>query len=247
MRRQLALLSLAVLVAGCAGPTSGRQQLIVFAAASLTDAFEQVGDAFMQEHPDVDVTFNFGPSNGLATQIIQGAPADAFASASQKPMDDVAGAELVQGQPRIFVRNLLEIAVEPGNPLGIKTLRDLARSDVTLVLAAPGVPAGDFSRQALDQAGVKVTPASLEVDVRAVLTKVELGEADAGIVYVTDVISADGEVEGVPIPEGQNVQAAYPIATLTGAPNPKAARAFTDLVLSPRGQQILGKYGFAEP
>jgi molybdate transport system substrate-binding protein len=225
-------------------------ELTVFAAASLTDVFSEIGQAFTDEHPQANVpSFTFGPSNGLATRIIQAEPADVFASAAQQPMDNVAAANLVQGKPRVFAHNLLEIAVKPGNPLRITTLQDLARADVTLVLAAAGVPAGDYARQALNNAGVTVTPAFLEADVRAVLARVasQADGADAGIVYVTDVIAANGTVEGVPIPQNLNVEATYPIAALTRASNPNTARAFVDFVLSPPGQKILSKFGFLKP
>lgn len=222
-------------------------EVFVFAAASLTDAFEEIKTTFTKEHPDVTVTYNFGPSSGLADQIVQGAPADVFASANQTQMDKVADADLVNGESQEFVTNVLQIVVEPGNPLGIQGLADLARPDVTLVLAAPEVPAGQFAQEVLAGAGVEVSPASLEVDVRAVLQKVALGEADAGIVYVTDVQVADDMVDGVDIPEDQNVVARYPIATLASAPNPDAAEAFVAFVTGDEGQEILGSYGFGPP
>ena len=218
-------------------------ELLVFAAASLTDVFSEIATAFGEQHPDVTVTFNFGPSSGLADQIAQGAPADVFASASRTHIDEVA----VGGEPAVFASNRLEIAVEPGNPLGIQGLADLARPHVTLVLAAPEVPAGRFAGEALSKAGVEATPASEEVDVRAVLQKVALGEADAGIVYTTDVRVSGDTVDGVEIPMNCNVVADYPIAALAEAPNPEAARVFVDFVLSPGGQDILARHGFGKP
>jgi molybdate transport system substrate-binding protein len=249
----LRCLFLAMLLAACGGAPSRQAPgelsgpLNVFAAASLTEAFEEITVAFEQAHPDVDVVLNFGPSSGLAVQITQGAPADVFASANQTQMRVVADAGFLREEPRLFAQNLLEIAVEPGNPLGIMGLRDLARPDVTLVLAAEDVPAGEFAREALRKAGVRATPASLELDVRAVLSKVEVGEADAGIVYVTDVIASAGKVEGIPIPPDQNVPAAYPIASLSNAPNSQAAGAFVEFVLSPDGQNTLSSHGFNTP
>jgi molybdate transport system substrate-binding protein len=219
-------------------------ELLVFAAASLTDASQEVETAFETEHPDVQVTLNLGPSSGLADQIVQGAPADVFTSASGIPMEKVSGSGLTAGEPAVFARNLLQIAVEPGNPLGIRGLADLGRPDVTLVLAAPQVPAGQFAREALTKAGVHARPVSEEVDVRAVLQKVALGEADAGVVYVTDVLVADDCVDGVAIPEDQNVVASYPIAALREGPNPEAARAFVEFMLGPDGQAILKRFGF---
>ncbi len=250
MHRSVLVLML-LIVAACGGggapATTSSGEVFVFAAASLTDAFEEIKTAFNKEHPGVTVTYNFGPSSGLADQIVQGAPADVFASANQAQMDKVADAELVNGESQELATNVLQIAVEPGNPLAMHGLADLARPDVTLVLAAPEVPAGQFAQEVLTNAGVEVSPASLEADVRAVLQKVALGEADAGIVYVTDVQVADGMVGGVDIPEDQNVVARYPIATLAGAPNPGAAEAFVAFVNGPQGQEILGSYGFGPP
>lgn len=220
-------------------------EVLVFAAASLTDAFEEIATEFSNTNREVKVIYNLAGSQQLAGQITQDAPADVFASANQTQMDVVVAAGLVAGQPEIFTSNLLEIAVEPGNPLGIQGLADLSRPDITLVMAAEEVPAGQYAREALDAAGVAVAPSSLETDVRAVLSKVALGEADAGIVYHSDVTAADGAVEGVEIPAGQNVPATYPIAVLANAPNPTAARAFVDFVTSQRGQEILSQYGFA--
>ncbi|MGH8932395.1 MAG: molybdate ABC transporter substrate-binding protein [Egibacteraceae bacterium] len=260
MRRFAVLLVFLLFLAACGGgatpatTTEGTEseaalsgELFVFAAASLTDAFEEIKTAFNKENPDVTVTYNFGPSSGLADQIVQGGPADVFASANQTQMDKVADASLSSGDSQVFVTNALQIAVETGNPLGIQGLEDLARPDVTLVLAAPEVPAGQFAMEVLAGAGVEASPASLEVDVRAVLQKVALGEADAGIVYVTDVQVADDMVDGVDIPEDQNVVASYPIAPLANAANPDAAQAFVAFVAGDEGQAILGSYGFRSP
>lgn len=219
-------------------------ELVVHAAASLTDAFGDVQQAFTEQHPDVTVTYNFAGSQQLAQQLTSGAPGDVFASANQRQMDVVTEAGLLEGESRPFIGNVLAIAVEPGNPLGIQALADLARPDVTVVLAAEEVPAGQYAKEALDSAGVQVTPASLETDVRAVLQRVALGEADAGIVYTSDVTAAEQDVEAVTIPDDQNVPATYPIATLADAPNPDAAAAFVDFVLSGDGQEILVEYGF---
>jgi molybdate transport system substrate-binding protein len=237
-----------VLLLGACGSAEREpsDEVLVFAAASLTDAFEEVAAAFGEANPDVTATFNFASSATLAQQIVQGAPADVFASANQAQMDVVADAGLLDGESEPFAGNLLQIAVEPGNPLGIAGLADLARPDLTLVLAAEEAPAGQYAREALDAQGVTVTPASLEADVRAVVSRVALGEADAGIVYATDVIAADGDVEGVEVPEDQNVPATYPIATLAEAPTPDAAAVFVDFVQSGEGQAILRRHGFSE-
>ena len=225
------------------GTVSG--EITVFAAASLSDAFTELGTAFERAHPTTTVTFNFAGSQQLATQIAtDGAPADVFASANGTQMDVVADAGLVSGAPAVFARNRLEIVVEPGNPADVAALDDLGREDVTVVLAADGVPAGQYAREALDAAGVAVRPVSLETDVRAVLTKVSLGEADAGIVYTSDIAAAGDLVEGVAVPDEDNVIATYPIATLRDAPNPDAARAFVDLVRSATGRGTLDTHGF---
>lgn len=219
----------------------------MFAAASLTDAFEDLGERFEQVNPDVEVAFNFESSSTLATQIAEGAPADVFASASQVTMDTVDDAGLVAGECTDFAGNSLQIVVEPGNPKGIERLEDLAQPDLTVVLAAEQVPAGEYARQALDEQAIEVEPASLETDVRAVLSRVALGEADAGIVYVSDVIAAGGDVEGVEIPQDQNVPVSYPVATLADGPNPEVGEAFVAYVLSREGQDVLNEFGFSSP
>jgi molybdate transport system substrate-binding protein len=190
------------------------------------------------------VTFNFAGSQALATQIQQGAPADVFASADIPNMDKVK--DLV-GTPQNFASNLLAIVVEKGNPKGVRTLDDLAGPDLKVVLAAEEVPAGKYAKQVLDKAGVSVQPVSQEDNVKAVVTKVSLGEADAGIVYVTDVTAGGDKVEGVDIPEAQNVTATYPIATVKASKDQEGASAFMDLVLSAEGQQVLKEYGFLPP
>lgn len=218
--------------------------LTVFAAASLTDAFEAIGATFERAHPDTDVTFNFASSSTLATQITQGAPADVFASADGTQMAVVAAEGLVEGEPVAFTGNTLAIVVEDGNPLGLRGLGDLTRDDVTVVLAAEEVPAGQYTRVALDALGLDMRPASLETDVRAVLARVALGEADAGIVYTSDVDTGEDRVEGVAIPAAENVPATYPIARLEAAGNPTAAQAFVDLVTSDDGSRLLRQHGF---
>jgi molybdate transport system substrate-binding protein len=190
---------------------------------------------------------NLGPSSGLREQILEGAPADVFASANTSNMDQLAEAGEVAGEPRVFVTNLLQIAVPAGNPGGVAGLEDFARDDLLIGLCAEDAPCGQFAREALDSAGVTPAIDTNEPDVRALLTKVEAGELDAGITYVTDVISTGGMVEGVDIPEADNVVAEYPIAVLTNASNKAGATAFVDFVLSDEGQAILREYGFASP
>lgn len=230
---------------GDGGGPSG--EVIVFAAASLRDAFEELATAFETEYPRVDVVFNFAGSQTLASQINQDAPADVLASANEIQMDEVSEAGNLAEGPQVFATNWLAIAVEAGNPFGLTGLADLADPELVLVLPAEEVPAGSYARKALDAAGVSVTPSSLERDVRAALSKVELGEADASVVYASDVGTASDAVEGVSIPVDENVPAAYPIAPLADAPNPGSANAFVTFVLSEQGQRILSSHGFASP
>ncbi len=247
-------MAVALVLAACGGtpPRDGRGDatsgtITVFAAASLADAFEAVGDAFVDAHPGSDVVLNDAGSQVLAGQIMEGAPVDVFASANPRHMAAVRDGGHVSGEPRAFAANRLAIAVEPGNPLGIDGLGDLSDPDLVVVLPAEEVPAGDYARQALADAGVRVSPASLEPNVRAALSKVALGEADASIVYSSDVVAADGRVTGVDIPAAVNVRATYPIAVMTGAPNPTGAEAFVDFLLGDEGQAILSDHGFMAP
>ena len=219
----------------------------VFAAASLTAAFTEIGDAFHAANQDANVTFNFAGSSDLVGQIAQGAPADVFASADTSNMTKLTDAGDNGSDPVVFATNQLEIIVAPGNPKGITGLADLSNPDLSVVLCAPEVPCGKYAQQALDTAGVTVTPKSLEENVKGVVAKVTLGEADAGIVYVTDVTAAGDKAAGVEIPTDQNVVAQYPIAVTKEAGNPEAAQAFIDFVLSDAGQLILEKYGFGAP
>ena len=218
--------------------------LTVFAAASLTDAFTAIGEAFESEHPDVDVTFNFAASSDLVAQIIEGAPADVFASADQNNMTKLVDAERNDGDPATFATNSLAIIVEPGNPQGIESVEDLANPDLIVVTTDPEVPIGAYTQEVFDAAGVEVTPDSYEENVRGIVTKVVEGEADAGVVYITDVIAAGDDAEGVEIPADINVVAEYPIAAVADAPNPDAAAAFIEFVLSEDGQSILAEHGF---
>jgi molybdate transport system substrate-binding protein len=241
------LLAIALLAAACGGArdggSGGRAELRVFAAASLTAAFGRLGDRFTAAN-GTKVTFNFAGSQALATQIRQGAPADVFASADLANMDKVK--DLV-ATPQAFAGNLLQIVVEKGNPKGVEGLGDLARGGLKVVLAAEEVPAGKYARQALDRAHVSVAPVSLEDSVKAVVGKVGLGEADAGIVYVTDVRAGGDKVEGVDIPMDQNVVATYPIAVVGASTHRSEAQAFMDLVRSAEGRQVLEGYGFLPP
>jgi molybdate transport system substrate-binding protein len=216
------------------------------AAASLTETFDQLKQQFIEEHPGVTVEASYGASSTLARQIVEGAPADVFASASTATMKTVTDAGLADGGPSVFVRNTLQIAVPPDNPARITSLADLAKPEVKVAVCEPQVPCGSAAQTALTAAGVAVTPVTLEQDVKAVLTKVRLGEVDAGLVYRTDVISAGSEVQGIDFPEAQQAINDYPIVVLD-TPNPEAAAAFVELVRSREGLAVLTKAGFAEP
>ncbi|MEV5355316.1 molybdate ABC transporter substrate-binding protein [Streptomyces sp. NPDC086081] len=227
------------------GRVSG--EVTVFAAASLQDSFTDLGKRFEREHPGAKVTFSFGGSDSLAASITGGAPADVFAAASPKTMKIVTDAGDVSGTPATFVRNELEIATLPGNPEGISSLKDLTAKGLKVVLCAQEVPCGAAARKALDTAGLKLTPVSYEQDVKAALTKVELKEADAAVVYKTDVRAAGDKVEGVEFPESADAVNDYPIALLKDAPNAGAAEAFIALVRSAEGRRVLSEAGFRTP
>ncbi|WP_218038626.1 molybdate ABC transporter substrate-binding protein [Acrocarpospora pleiomorpha] len=221
-------------------------ELTVFAAASLTETFTELGKTFEAAHPGTTVKFNFGSSATLATQITQGAPADVFAAASPATMKTVTDAGLAAG-PTVFVKNKLQIAVPPDNPAKVESLKDLTDPKVKVALCAEQVPCGAAAIKALDAAGLKVTPVTLEQDVKATLTKVELGEVDAALVYQTDVIASAGKVTGIPFPEADQAINDYPIAALTKAPALDLAKQFVDLVLSQQGKDVLTKAGFQSP
>jgi molybdate transport system substrate-binding protein len=249
-----AALAIGAVLAGCGGddrppPTGGTPSgdVTVFAASSLTAAFTEIGDAFHAANPSASVTFNFAGSSDLVAQIGQGAPADVFAAADQTNMTKLSDAGGTGSDPVVFATNMLEIIVAPGNPRGITGLADLASPDLSVVLCAPEVPCGKYAQQVLDGAGVSVTPKSLEENVKGVVTKVTLGEADAGIVYVTDVAAAGDKATGVDIPADQNVVARYPIVVTKQAADPGVAQRFIDFVLSDAGQAILASYGFGAP
>lgn len=234
-----------LLLAACGTSTAPPSHTIaVFAAASLTDSFKALGDAYHRQHSNVDFRFNFAGSPTLVTQIEQGAQADVFASADTTNMDKLRSDGFTSGAPQVFAHNQLEIAVAPNNPRHIASLADLARPDVLYIAAAPTVPAGTYAVQALQKAGVSAKPRSLETDVKSVVSKIQLGEADAGIVYTTDVKAAHGQVLGVPIPENENVVATYPMAIVKDSHYGDADSAFIGFVLSAAGQTTLASYGF---
>lgn len=230
--------------ASTSSPVSGTVN--VFAAASLKEAFTALGKRFEAVHPGTTVVFNFGPSSGLATQITAGAPADVFASASTKNMDQVVKTGDA-ASPAVFASNVMEIAVPPKNPASITALSDLTRPGVKVALCQSAVPCGVTAQKLFSNANLMVLPVTQEVDVKAVLAKVTLGEVDAGLVYVTDVRAAGAKVKGIVIPADVNASTTYPIATLTKAPNKTTAEAFTAYVLSVDGMGILTADGFARP
>jgi molybdate transport system substrate-binding protein len=238
----------ALLLAACGNSGNGASsQVLVSAAASLTEAFAEIEVAFEASHPEIDVVLNTGGSSALREQILAGAPADVFASANTSNMDLIADAGDVEGESAIFARNRLKIAVPFGNPGGVSGLADFARDELLIGLCAAAVPCGDYGRQALQNAGVDPSVDTEEPNVRALLTKIEVGELDAGIVYETDVVSTDGGVAGVVIPDDDNVLAGYPIAVLTEAPNAHGAADFVAFVLSDDGRAILVDHGFVLP
>lgn len=256
--RMAALLALAVLaVAGCgsneapaAGDAEGSGvtgEITVFAAASLTEVFTRLGKDFEAAHPGTTVRYNFGASSALAQQINQGAPADVFASAAPTNMKQVTDTGAVTTAPVTFARNRLQIAVPKDNPGNVTGLADLAKTELKIALCAEQVPCGAAAKKALQAAGVTAEPDTLEQDVKAVLTKVRLGEVDAALVYRTDVRSAAADVEGIPFPEADKAVNDYPIATLAKAPNAAGAEAFADFVLSGRGRAVLTEAGFEGP
>ncbi|MGD6747462.1 molybdate ABC transporter substrate-binding protein [Streptomyces sp. BH106] len=219
----------------------------VFAAASLKESFTKLGEQFEKEHPGTKVTFNFGGSDSLAAGITGGAPADVFAAASPKTMKTVTDAGDADGKPSTFVRNQLEIATLPGNPNKVSSLKDLTKPGQKVVLCAKEVPCGAAAQTALTSSKLKLTPVSYEQDVKSALTKVELKEADAAVVYKTDVHAAGDKVEGVEFPESKDAINDYPIAPLKKAPNAEAGKAFIELVKSADGQKALTEAGFLKP
>ena len=230
-----------------ASATAGTTAITVFAAASLQGSFTQIGQQFERAHPGARVTFSFGPSSGLATQIINGAPASVFASAAPANMTQVVKAGDTAQAPSNFAANKMEVAVPPANPAGVTSVSSLSNSAVKVALCQPQVPCGTVAAEVFKNAGITVTPVTLQPDVKSVLTQVELGNVDAGMVYVTDVKAAGTKVKGVPVPAGENASTLYPIATVTSTKEAATAQAFVAYVLSPAGQQVLAAAGFQAP
>jgi molybdate transport system substrate-binding protein len=254
LRRQLLLVGalIGALVLGAtpvaAKSSNVKGSVTVLAASSLTETFTKVGRAFEHRHPRSDVTFSFNSTATLVTQIQQGAPADVIASADDANMQKlVDGGQVARRASVVFARNRLEIAVEPGNPKHIETLADTLKPGVTLVLCAPEVPCGKYALEAYGNAGLAAPSVPTGANAKDTMSKVSLGEADAAVVYVTDVKTAKGDVDGVTIPSNDNVIATYPIAPVSGAANLAGAKAFAQYVTSKPGQRTLRRYGFLAP
>jgi molybdate transport system substrate-binding protein len=240
----LAVLMLFATSAGC-GSSGGSKSITVAAASSLTGAFTEAKTEFEASHPGTTITLSFASSSSLAQQIADGAPIDVFASADNDTMQKVA--DQVSGFASTFTTNTLEIMVARGNPLGVTSLADLARPDLIYVTCPPEVPVGKYAGEILTNAEVSVTPSSLEPDVKGIVTKITTGEADAGIVYATDVVAAGDRASGVVIPMKQNVMASYPIAKLKRANSNLIAGAWVDFIKGAEGQAILTRFGFIAP
>jgi molybdate transport system substrate-binding protein len=221
--------------------------ITVFAAASLTAAYTDLGKAFQAANPAATVKFNFAASSTLVTQINQGAPADVFASADDANMKKLTDAAANLGSPIEFATNKLQVIVGKGNPKGITSVTDLAKPGIVSVTCDPAVPIGGYTLQVFQKAGITVKPKSLEADVKGIVNKVLAGEADAGVVYATDVLAAGSGAEGVVIPDNLNVIANYPVSVVRGTHDAYSAQAFMNFVLSPNGQAILARYGFTGP
>jgi molybdate transport system substrate-binding protein len=255
LRRASVLMAFLLLASACGGQAAegggesdeNGQQMIVLAAASLTEVFQSLEEPFEVLHPSISPKFSFESSSTLVAQVQQGVPADVIATADEETMGQLESAGLLKEPPQVFALNELAIIVEAGNPQNVQDLADLADPNLKVVLAAEEVPAGAYARQSLEAAGVEVQPVSLEEDVKAVVSKVSLGEADAGIVYVTEVKAAGSAVGSVPIPREHNVVARYPIAVLKEAPNENPADDFVALVLSEDGRAALSAAGFNLP
>lgn len=217
----------------------------VLAAASLTEAFEELGARLADEFPELDVVFSFGPSSGLVEQVLAGAPADILATADTRTMDDAVAGGAVSGEPTIFARNTLALIVPTGNPGGVTGLADLAREELRVAICAPEVPCGAAAQRLLQTAGVTAAPDTLATDVKEAASLVALGEADVSLVYRTDAAAEGEAVETIDVPESDQVVNDYPVAVLVDAPNPEAAQVVRDAITGEPGQQILGDAGFA--
>ncbi|MEO8528694.1 MAG: molybdate ABC transporter substrate-binding protein [Pseudolysinimonas sp.] len=256
MKRFLPVAAMVALLAGCSTPAATPTEsttpdtltgtVTVLAAASLTGSLDDVVTAFEALHPNVKVTISYGGSSALAAQIVAGSPADVFFSANESTMKTVTDAGLTV-EPSVVLENVLEIAVPAGNPGKVTGLADFANPDLTIALCDPAVPCGSAAAKLFALVGITPSVDTLEEDVKAALTKVSLGEVDAALVYVTDVKAAGDRVEGIEVPEAQQIINKYPISLLTDASNPDAARAFIDYVRSAAGVKVFVDAGFAAP
>ena len=243
MRRGVvASLMLGLLLAACGG--GSERTVLVFAAASLTDAFADLETAFEAEHPDLDVQLNLAGSSALREQILEGAPADVFAAADERIMAEVVAAELTAAAPEVFAVNALALVVPAGNPGSVTGLDAVADESLLVGVCAPAVPCGRFAAELFDRAGITPMPDTTEPDVRALLTKVAEDELDVGVVYVTDAVAAGRDVERIDIAADVNVEARYPIAALTDS---EGAADFVAFVQSDEGRAILADHGFGLP
>lgn len=247
-----AVLAITLLVPGCGTSSAGtpattQKSVVVFAASSLKESFTTIAQQYEAQHPGVTVKLNFAGSDTLASSINAGAPVDVFAAASPKTMTLVTGAKHAIGEPTTFARNQLEIVVAKGNPKHVTGLADTTKPGIKLVLCANSVPCGAAAQKAYGAARLQAIPASLELDVKAVLNKVQLGEADAGLVYVTDVKAAGDKVTGVPFPGSAKIISSYPIVGVSWGRNPEGGKAFIAYVLSKSGQDVLIGNGFLSP
>jgi molybdate transport system substrate-binding protein len=242
----LALATVLVSGAGCSSG-SGDDTLTVLAAASLTGTFTELEKVFVADHPGVEVRLSFDSSATLAQQVVEGAPADVLATADERTMDSVVKAGGTDGSPDAFASNHLVLVVPAQNPANVRSVDDLARPGVDYVVCVPSAPCGDVAATVLDQAGIDAPAASEETDVKAVLSKVELGEADAGLVYATDAADAGDSVRAYEIPGARSTSTRYLVAALKDAGSPDLARAWVELVLSDRGQRVLSDVGFGPP
>ena len=251
MKRVLVVVAALVVLIAAAQPVAAAPrpsgEITVFAASSLTESFDEIAKQFEKKYPDVSVKFDYDASSNLATQINQGAPADVFASADRDNLQKTIDSGAVTPPPIVFTKNRLEIAVEKGNPKKIKGLADLQKAGLVVVLCADQVPCGKYAAESLGNAGVSVSPASKEENAKATLSKVSIGEADASIVYVTDVKASKGTTSGVKIADKVNVVATYPMGIVKDSQNATAAKAWVQFVRSKDGQKTLRKFGFLPP
>jgi molybdenum ABC transporter molybdate-binding protein len=260
-RRALAAASVGtVLLASCGGDGEPEEQaaartttssvtgtVTVLAAASLTESFEQLGEQLADEYPDLDLAFSFGPSSGLVEQALAGAPADVLATADTRTMGEAVAGGIVEGEPQVFARNALTLAVPAGNPGGVTGIADLARPDLRIAVCEPEVPCGSAAERLLEAAGVTAVPDTLTTDVKEAASLVSLGEVDAALIYRTDATAEGDAIETVDVPEAAEVVNEYPVAILVDAPNAGGAQVVVDAITGEPGQAILSAAGFLEP